>query len=372
MASRRIVIVGAGPAGASLAICLARAGENCLLLDARNFPRAKLCGGGITRKTRDLVLPLVGESAYLGAVKASSSEIEIRYDGSTVQRFATETPFDFVDRSLYDLAFVDAYVNSGGRFSPGVRAMAIDPTRRRLETSSGSVDYDILVCADGAASGMRRCLEPDYRPEGFCYEYARPDSEGSLVHIDFFSALRGYSWSFPNGGNRVIGTGSFYREPADARALRKFLEIYGPLPEKLSGAFIPLGENPILRPRAGGTIHFLGDAAGLANPVTGEGLYFATKAAILLAESLSGKRSETSYLASMRAIGRTLRMYAKAQDIVFSPRVWKNLTKEGRSHEGFRRICDGIISRDESPLAFLAGHAGRKLARALGFGKTPE
>ncbi len=370
MESRRIVIVGAGPAGSSLALGLARKGRDCLLLDARVFPRPKLCGGGITSKTRDLVLPLVGEEAYRGAVKASSADIEIRYDGAVVHRFQTDLAFDFVDRSLYDLAFVDAFRKAGGDFRPGVRATGIDAKRRLLLAGSGEFEYDILVCADGATSGMRRCLEPAYRPEGFCYEYSCPDSEGSLVHIDFFSTLKGYSWSFPNGVSRVVGTGSFYHEPMDALSLRKFLEIYGPIPEKLDGAFIPLGEKPILRPLADGTIHFLGDAAGLANPVTGEGLYFATKASLLLADFLCGDLRESAYLAAMRAIGRDLRMYVKAQDIVFSPRVWKDLTREGRSHSGFRRVCDDIISRDENPLSFLASHAKRKLARGLGIART--
>ncbi len=368
MKSERIIVVGAGPAGVSFALALARKGMHSILLDARDFPRPKLCGGGITQKTREVVIPLLGEEAYRSSVKASSSEIEIRYDGRRAALFSTDLPFDFVDRSLYDLAFVDAFRKAGGDFRPGVKATGIDARRRRLQTTAGTLDYDILVCADGATSLMRRCLDPDYRPEGFCYEYKTSDSEGKLVHIDFFSTMKGYSWSFPNGAERVIGTGSFYRKPVDAEILKGFLGVYGPVPEKLSGAFIPLGERPMLCAQADGRVHFLGDAAGFANPVTGEGLFFATKASLLLAGYLSGELSGSAYRSAMAAIGRSLRIYGRAQDLVFSPRVWEKLTREGRSHSGYKRVCDGIISRDKSPLGFLAGHFGRKLISGLGIG----
>lgn len=366
MSRPRILTVGAGPAGSSFAIAARRAGLDCTLLDARNHPRPKLCGGGITKKTRDLAISILGEEVYRGTLADTSNEIELYYDGRRATRFTTENVFDFVDRSRYDLAYIETFRHEGGEFLPEVRATGIDLEKKRLITTAGGFDFDILVCADGATSALRRIFEPDYRPEGFCYEYSAPNTEGNLVRVDFFSDMKGYSWSFPNGDSRVLGTGCFYRHPVDARDLRRFLAPYGPIPDRVQGAFIPLGNNPLLAPLAGGTVHFLGDAAGWANPVTGEGLYWALKYSLILASHLAGRMSAPAYARELAALGRSLRLYDRAQDIVYSHKVWERLVNRGKPGSGYRRVCDGMISCDTSPAAFLAGHLWRKACRSIG------
>lgn len=361
-----IVIVGAGPAGSSFALSALRLGLECILLDSGTFPRPKLCGGAITRKTRLLAVSLVGEERYATAVADVSNDILIRHDGREVARFKTGLPFDFVDRARYDHMLVEAFVSEGGDFRQNVKALKFDTKAGILETNRGEFAFDHLVCADGANSRMRRLIEPDYRPEGFCYEYRARNEEGSRVVLDFFHDMRGYSWSFPNGENRVLGTGSFYRKPEDAVELKRFLTHYGPVPDRMDGAFIPLGTRPVLGPKEGGKLHFLGDAAGWANPVTGEGLYWASRYAIELAGHLAGKCPESGWRHSLARLGHRLWIYNKGQDIVFNPEVWEKLAASGSSGSGYRKICDQVISLDAHPASFLVRNAWRIGLKVIG------
>jgi geranylgeranyl reductase family protein len=302
-----LIVVGAGPAGSSCARRAAELGLTVVVLEKATFPRAKPCGAGLTDKALRL---LGGEQEPVEQRRLHSAEIAFGRHLSLIVDSQDALVATTTRREL-DALLVRAAETAGAtvEFGRAVEALAPDGAGVRVTSGSDSMTAGHVVVADGARGTGRHMLGlTPVRMGGGLYVRARPASGelpehlfGSLL-FDPTAASRGYGWIFPKGDHLNVGVFSQHElRGGFRRDLDAFLVLRGLTGWLTEGPFaFPI---PVRRPAdALGTDRVLlaGDAAGLANPVTGEGISSAILsgrvAADTIAESLdSGVAASAAY-----------------------------------------------------------------------------
>jgi flavin-dependent dehydrogenase len=284
---KRVAILGGGPAGAFAAEQLASAGLKVILFDEK-LAWEKPCGGGLTFKAYnqypfliDNAMPkrLVTETV-LGAPKAGTVTLKLGDPLLIYSRFD-------LNRLLLERAG-----NAGVEIEKArVNAMSRYGSGWQLRTSSGVADADFCIVATGARNPLRDVgteLKPEDTMSALGY-YIPGDQE--RIDIQFLPGLEGYIWIFPRCGHLSVG---ICGKGAPAALLRKRLEQYmteRDLPwkgAKFYSHLLPSLDTGSWKKNrvAGDGWMAVGDAAGLVDPITGEGLYYAIRSADLAARSL--------------------------------------------------------------------------------------
>lgn len=292
-----VVVAGAGPAGSLTAYRLARAGLRVALVDAREFPRDKPCGGGVQVRA-DSKIPFDWSGVVRGTIKNA------RFGFRMAEQFQKTSSTEIVRcvlRSEFDAFLVEMARHAGATLFLGerVQRLAEQPGAVEVATSARRLRAHYVVGADGANSVVAPRLNAR---DTYFWQTAIhvevPDTEiGSsrfrpdTIVLDWGSLPCGYAWVFPKNGMLNIGVGS---PVAFGRSLRKYLDHFL-LSEEIDPARLrmkPAGHQlPTLTRRtnfAGQRILLAGDAAGLVEPLTGEGISYACHSAEILADTLTG------------------------------------------------------------------------------------
>jgi geranylgeranyl reductase family protein len=296
-----VIVVGAGPAGSTTAYRLASGGASVLLLDRSRFPRDKPCGGGLTgRALRVLPFPVdpVVEDA------TDTFEIRLRYRGGFVRRSAGPLAV-MTQRSRLDAYLAEQAAAAGAVFQDGVRVDAVeaDPAGVTVRAGGRTIRGDVLVGADGAngvtarALGLAREIEHGVALEGNVPHgvAARERYAGRMV-VELCVVPGGYGWVFPKGDHVNVGVGGWRTAGPELRAALRRLCAEHALPwdrvESLRGHRLPLRRAATRLAR--GRALVVGDAAGLVDPVSGDGMYEAFLSGKLASEAaldvLAGQR----------------------------------------------------------------------------------
>ncbi len=327
-----VLVVGAGPAGSSAAHHLAAAGLEVLLVDRAAFPREKVCGDGLTPRAAAALVRMGVDVTDPGFVPvrrvrtygSGLAAVEFDWPGGPFPPIGLMRPRIDLDQLLVERATA-----AGARFMPTTRAerplvdgaAVSGATIRREDGAVRQVSARFVLAADGASSrfaahaGVRRI--PGAPVAVAARGYVRssrsqePVFEAFLTLRDGRRYLPGYGWVFP-AGDRTWNVGAFLspppghaeRIPTAAEALRRFLRTipaeWGLGEEGLTGpirsAPIPMGMNR--RPLAVPGMLVVGDAAGMVNPFTGEGIGYALEsgewAAQLVSEAVRSGRPEVA------------------------------------------------------------------------------
>ena len=286
------LVVGAGPAGSSTAIHLARAGVSVLLVDKARFPRDKPCGGGLTGRALKRI-PV--DPAPVVERDVDRFELRLRY-GSSFAREHHAPLIRMTQRRRLDAFLVEQAVAAGAELREDARVGAIDPS----ETGVGArirgeaVRAGVLVGADGANGIVARTLGVDdtivrgVALEGnIPLEALRTDLERTAV-IELAALPGGYGWVFPKGDHANLGVGGWGSEgPRLREHLARLARAHRVDPAALTeirGHRLPMRR--LGTPAGGGRVLLVGDAAGLVDPLSGDGMYEAFVSARLAADAV--------------------------------------------------------------------------------------
>lgn len=288
------VVVGAGPAGSTAAYRLARGGASVLLLDRARFPRDKPCGGGLTfRAVRELPFPV--DSVVEDTV--SCVELGLGYRHRSVRRSGAPLVL-MTQRRRLDAYLVEQAAAAGADFRDGAsaREIAVEQDAARLTVDGERVEAQILIGADGANGSTTRSLGLEPNDYGVAFEanisYGSVPKEryaGRLV-LELGAVPGGYAWVFPKGDHANVGVGGWRSEaPQLRRQLQRLCAEQGIPADELQearGYRLPFRtrSSPLGRGRA----LLVGDAAGLVDPLSGDGMYEAFVSSRLAASAALG------------------------------------------------------------------------------------
>ena len=283
-------VVGAGPAGAWCAHQLAAAGARVAILDG-SHPREKPCGGGVTRRA----LALIGRGALEGATVIDTASFvhggrrsDVSLDSGRLEVFARR---DF-DRQLLERA--------RGAGATLVPQRVTELTRSRnawsLTTRNGTVEANWLVGADGANSFVRKRVSRAFSRSDLSIAcgYFVHGRTSTQIDVEFIERPAGYLWSFPRPGHLAVGIGA----QADETSVTELMAIVDawiathvqPRDVRLDRYSWPIPSltvEALQRERPAGDRWLLaGDAAGLVDPITREGIFFALQSGGFAAQSL--------------------------------------------------------------------------------------
>jgi geranylgeranyl reductase family protein len=282
-----VLVVGAGPAGSATAHHLAAAGHRVLVADRATFPRDKPCGGGLTtrafRRCPVDPTPVVEERVDL-------VELRFRYAESVVRR-SGEPVIWMTQRRRLDAFLLDAARERGAEAREGVQVTHDGDIR----VGGEPVRADVVVGADGAngttakAIGLGGAIVHGVALEGNArYEQLPDDRYRGRAVVELADIPGGYGWVFPKGDHVNVGVGAWAEEGPRLRDhLARVCAAHGLVPEQLTnlrGHRLPL-RRPSTRVASDRAL-LVGDAAGLIDPVSGDGMYECFVAAELAAEAI--------------------------------------------------------------------------------------
>ena len=288
-----VIIVGAGPAGATLARELASKGVRVLVLEKATLPRYKCCAGGLTVKA----IKLLGTNV---------DEVVEDAISSAIVTFAGESPYEghhgqtigyTVMREKFDYALVRRAEEAGADFLQGLEACGIQFGDKTVEVSTvaGNFRSQFVAGADGVRSVVAKALGIEGNRNFVAAietEVQVPREElarwKSRMAIDLGRIPAGYAWVLPKFDHLSIGIACPASEAKDLK--RHYLAFLDSLDfshhtiARWESSLIPIcaGRRVVARDRA----VLLGDAAGLADPLTGEGIYNAVLSAQLAAPAI--------------------------------------------------------------------------------------
>lgn len=285
-------VVGAGPAGCAAARHLAVAGARVILLEKPALPRYKTCGGGLVGKC----IPLLPEGAEAAIERRCRTATLVLPGRGLTFNTTRDTPIVCTAmRSALDARLAEAAVKAGATLVTEAPVTGLEEGDAvRLATPAGTVRARTVVAADGAGGPTARLAgwsEPPLLIPAVEHEVrVAPETLAAwsdACRFDFGVVRSGYAWVFPKADH--LSAGVLTTRPGGVRlhgAVAAYLEGLGirPLSVERHGHRIPVQPRP--GPPARGRVLLAGDAAGLADPLTLEGISFALESGVLAAGAI--------------------------------------------------------------------------------------
>ncbi|MGI8886292.1 MAG: geranylgeranyl reductase family protein [Gaiellaceae bacterium] len=306
-----VLVAGAGPAGSAAAMHLARGGARVLLADRARFPRDKPCGGGLTGRALRYVpcdVSSVVEHVVDGFV------LRAGYRSRLVRR--SQTPVILMtQRRRLDAFLAEQAAAAGAEFRDGaaVSEIVCEPSKVIARIGGARIEASYLVGADGANGIVARsALAGDEILLGVALEGnvawgdIDPAPYRGTAWVELGVVPGGYGWVFPKSDHANLGVGGWLEEGPRLRLhLARLAREHGLDPEALTnvrGHRLPMRR---LGSRAArGRVLLVGDAAGLVDPLSGDGIYEAFVSARLAADAVLAARPETYEAALAGALDR--------------------------------------------------------------------
>jgi geranylgeranyl reductase family protein len=377
------IVLGAGPAGSTAAYRLARAGASVLLLDKAQFPRNKPCGGAIsTRAMHELPFDLQPVAEHV----VDRMELSFR-GGRPFVRGRHSTLAYMTQRRRLDHFLIEQAADAGTDFREN--ATVTEVSERGARVDGRWIASELLIGADGANGPTARSLDlADTRIYGVALEgnlthgVTDPERWRNTVVIELGTIPGGYCWIFPKGDHINVGVGGWENTGPELRKhLQEFCKRRGFDHSKLQG--LRGYRLPARRPDAAlarGRAILIGDAAGVVDPLWGDGIYAAFLSAKLASAAaldlLAGRATDLNTYApsivselglmvafawdAKAALDRFPRLALAA---LISPPGWRmveNMLRGETREPGAERGVTGIAMRSLQALGRRAEWPGAK------------
>ncbi|HEY3061656.1 MAG TPA: geranylgeranyl reductase family protein [Chloroflexota bacterium] len=363
-----VAIVGAGPGGSATAHFLARRGLDVLLLDKATFPRDKTCGDGLTSRA----LRVLDAMGILPEVSGHGCPIDgyevVAPNGKKTTARITSSPAAMVVRRLtLDHIILKRAVASGARFEPGVGVTRVEPEADRVIIRAGLHSFEArhAVLATGAATGVLKASgivrhQPRAMLAARAYVTDLPATSSSF-QLQFGGVPQpGYGWVFPvNQEVANVGVGFLPKgRKHTAQAVFDTWLKTGRLVDKPKG--FPIRVDFLTSPTYAPRTLLVGEAAGLVNPLTGEGIDYALESGQIAAHFID---QPLAYHQALHArFGKIFRFSEQVRDWYCQPVLLNHLVPLANRRPELRQLLASIVLGEREPAGFGPLHM---LARLL-------
>ncbi len=328
-----VIVVGAGPAGSAAAHVLAGQGMKVALVEKHVFPRDKLCGGLLSDRARKEFIPVFGKEKWEIIEKMRAQGASFYYRERYLNGVHDYQPFFFTSRIHFDASLAALAQRKGAYLMEGAPMSSVAADRRGVRVKGGAfLKADFIVGADGVSSRVAAAVSLSAPSKnlalGLEIEMPLEQTTRAVVDPEIYLGVAkwGYGWIFPKRQTQTVGIGGLLTKNQDLKkAFEIFLhQCYGRIPAvRWRGYPIPFG-NYKRRPGQANTL-LIGDAAGLVEPVTGEGIAFAIQSGRLAAQAIvqaaNAGRPETAldhYLLEYRRIANLHFQAKMVRYLIFS------------------------------------------------------
>lgn len=322
-----VIICGAGPSGGSAANTLANAGLKVLLIEKEILPRHKTCGGGMPNAITHFLKDIEPKAFIESEVKymrhtlnyKNSALIPINQDPQK-----NEITLYMAQRSVFDNAIINSAVKAGATLKDGLLLNSIEIENGKVKIAAKSkgnnaftAKADYLIGADGANgqiakfSGLRKdrvlafALEVEHEHD---WTSGHIDLRKDVMHLEY-GVPGGYGWVFPKGNHINVGAGIFTPYSKEVKSIENpkillkkaiydyldMLEVsYDKEKMHFYGHPLPIWNGKEKLQTKDGKVFLVGDAAGLINPLFGDGILHAVKSGIIAGKCIID-REEKNY-----------------------------------------------------------------------------
>jgi len=369
-----LIVLGAGPTGSAAAVTGRKQGLSVAVIDKARFPRDKLCGGLVTGRSMQYFREIFGQDLDPTLIE-TRTRITFHLDGQEMGEMDDVPPMHLTMRYGFDDHLLTLAIAAGATPFLGQRVQSFDFAAKRLDLQNGvTLSFKALIGADGVNSIVARELfGRSHDPEtiGFALEKEMPaEAAPGPVRIDFGAADYGYGWSFPKARSTTFGVAGIHRLNRDMKdRFHAYAASCGQIEtDRVKGHFLPFGD--YLRQPGRGAVLLAGDAAGLVDPITGEGIAYAMKSGQLAAHSAAAAIADgtsdtamTHYQRAIRPIHRSLRLAKLLRPAIFGKRSGRAFAKSFSAGGGTLK---------QAYLRMLAGEAEYQDLIGLAVRKTPK
>ncbi|HEY4760414.1 MAG TPA: NAD(P)/FAD-dependent oxidoreductase [Thermoguttaceae bacterium] len=335
-----VAVIGAGPAGAAAAYVLSSYGMKVCLVDKYTFPRKKLCGGLLTIRTQRIFNEIFNTS-WDSVIEFVSDGVRFYYIDTLLNEVKGYKKLFFTNRMLFDNFIAEQAVKSGVKTYFGMSAVGFDANNKIITLDNGrEITSDFIVGADGVNSAVSKHLfgksfDLDHIGFGLEIELDRDTKYADRTYPEiYFGVIKwGYGWVFPKRDTLTVGIGGRLKLNPDMT--EKFMEFLNKVlkvsidKSTIKGHHIPFGHYKKIPGKNNAIL--CGDAAGLVDPITGEGIAFALQSGKYAAEAIieaskhnNPNRTIDIYLEKYRKITDMLRQANRLRYLLF-PEISESL-----------------------------------------------
>ena len=319
-----IVIIGAGPSGCMAASILRDANKRVILIDKSTFPRHKSCAGGLTPKTiAELPFDINPLSQH------NSEKMLFKFtNGKTVDLNNELGACKMVIREEFDNYFFDFVRQKGADFIHSrVENITEVPEGVIVQTTEGEIRCKFLIGADGANSTTRRLITKlKYKNPVFAFEgLVKKENSKKNVPTKFVFNKLGYSWVFPKHDHYNVGIGNLIFDSSSPKPRKKDLldfvkqELDTEKIEDITG--FPIGTEGEYYQPSSKRMYLIGDAAGFAETLLGEGIYNAVISGKYLGYAIKNSNNPNSvyikYNQFLHGMKKELALYNRGAKILY-------------------------------------------------------
>lgn len=346
------VIIGGGPAGISAGTVLQRRGYKTCIIDTRIFPREKLCAGVLTVKSIKLIHHIYKELNFGGMDIRDIHKIELLYNSKVIGKYTVDNAYRVINRTEFDNELLKYYKSVGGMVIEGQKDYEIVYDKSVVVLSDGKeIPYRVLIGADGINSKVRSYVGRSWKASVLCFERFIPNlSDEDTIKIDFAGILGGYSWRIPGKDRIGVGLGEFYIRGMKKKPARykRYFERQGIRDiNSIKGAFVSFSN--FVRKPVKNNVLLVGDAAGLVDAMTGEGIYFAIEsgrqASLAIIDYLKGNVPLITYISRIEKIHKKMREQSVYNKFLYVPILqWISLGHIRKNPEFVQSVLDNAVS----------------------------